>query len=69
MRMRDRFDTGWPEAARYREKAALMRRQALTAATHELWTIPLENAELYERLAEAAEATERQSRRPDQGRR
>ena len=66
MRMRDRFDTGWLEAARYREKAAVMRRQALTAAIHELWTILLENAELYERLAEA---TERQSRRPDQGRR
>ena len=55
VRMRDRFDTGGLRAARYREKAAFMRRQAVSAVTQSLRAILLENAELYERLADTGD--------------
>ena len=55
----DRFNTAGQRAARYRERAAEMRRQAVAAASQELRLILLDNAKLYEALAEQAERKSR----------
>lgn len=53
--MPDRSDTAGERAARFRERAAEMRRQAATALTDKLRDLLLENAVLYDELAEQAE--------------
>jgi hypothetical protein len=50
-----RFANDNVKAARYLEKAAQMRRHAYVAQTTRLRVTLLENAELYDRLAEQAE--------------
>jgi hypothetical protein len=51
----NRFETASVRAARYRARAAEMREQALAAVSEKLRTILIENAELYDQLAEQAE--------------
>jgi hypothetical protein len=51
----DRFNTAGQRAARYRERGIEMRRQAASVANEQLRFILLENAKLYEALAEQAE--------------
>jgi hypothetical protein len=59
--MPDRFDdTAGVRAKRYRERAAVMRRQAAAAVTASLRVLLLENAELYDKLAEQAERKSRE---------
>jgi hypothetical protein len=51
----DRFSSAEERARRYRARAAEMRRQAAGVANAELRRILLENAKLYDELAEQAE--------------
>ena len=52
--MPDRFTDESVRAARYRERAAEMRRQAASATTATLRELLLQNAKFYDRLAENA---------------
>lgn len=53
--MPDRFEADSLRAARYRQRAAEMRRHAAFTATKELRILLLEQAVLYDKMAELAD--------------